>query len=105
MATLTKIHEDGRREIKMESNLVHAIKWNEDGTYNNTVDSKPVIGCSLMVGGGAYWLTTLVTEILSEDEEKIIFLTENSKYELTKNILDNIQVKHYEMKNDAVDKG
>lgn len=68
---------------------VEAIAWNEDGTFKEVVDNKPVVGCSLLVGsvtarsysGQDYWLTTTVTEILEEREGYCKFKTGNSEYE------------------------
>lgn len=96
MPTLIKIHESGREEIKEQGQRVEAISWNEDGTFKEVADHKPVVGCSLLVGSVTarsyssqdYWLTTKVTEILEEvidsdgHIEKIRFKTENSVYEL-----------------------
>jgi hypothetical protein len=69
--------------------LTQAIKWNEDGTFKEVVDNKPVVGCSLLVGSVTarsysdqdYWLTTEVTEILEEKEDYVKFNTRNSTYE------------------------
>jgi len=96
MPTLIKIHEDGREEFKEQGQRIEAIAWNEDRSFKEIVDSKPVVGCSLLVGSVTarsyssqdYWLTTKITEILEEkkDEdgfyESIRFKTENSVYEL-----------------------
>ena len=70
---------------------VEAIAWNDDGTFKEVVDNKPVVGCSLLVGAVTarsyssqdYWLTTIVTEILEEREGYIRFKTGNSEYEFT----------------------
>jgi hypothetical protein len=97
MPTLIKIHPDGREEFKEQGQRVEAIAWNEDRTFKEVVDSKPVVGCSLLVGSVTarsysaqdYWLTTVVTEILEEkrDEEGhlefVKFKTKNSDYILT----------------------
>jgi hypothetical protein len=96
MPTLIKIHEDGREEFKEQGQRVEAIAWNEDGTFKEIVDSKPVLGCSVLVGSVTarsysaqdYWLTTKVTEIIEEKKgddgyyELIRFKTEKSIYEL-----------------------
>jgi hypothetical protein len=73
-----------------------SIKWKEDGTFDKIVDSKPVVGCSFLVGratassygnGDDYWLTTVVTKIIKECRdsdnklEYVKFKTENSSYE------------------------
>ena len=96
MAQLVKIHKDGREEFKESGQRIEAIAWDDDGRFKEIVDSKPVVGCSLLVGSVTarsysdqdYWLTTKVTEILEEkkDEdgfyESIRFKTENSVYEI-----------------------
>jgi hypothetical protein len=66
-----------------------AIKWNDDGSFNEVVGNRPIIGCSMLVGSGTarsyskqdYWLTTEVTEILEEKEDYVKFRTKNSIYE------------------------
>jgi hypothetical protein len=66
-----------------------AIKWNADGTLDEIVGRRPVVGCSMLVGsltarsysGQDYWLTTVVTEVLEEREDYVKFKTENSIYE------------------------
>lgn len=96
MPTLIKIHEDGREEFKEQGQRIEAIAWNEDRSFKEIVDSKPIVGCSLLVGSVTarsyssqdYWLTTKITEILEEKKnedgfyESIRFKTENSVYEL-----------------------
>jgi hypothetical protein len=96
MPTLIKIHEDGREEFKEQGQRVEAIAWNEDRTFKEIIDSKPVVGCSLLVGSVTarsyssqdYWLTSKVTEVLEERRnsdgmmEFVKFKTENSIYEL-----------------------
>ena len=97
MPTLIKIHQDGREEFKEQGQRVEAIAWNEDKTFKEIVDSKPVVGCSLLVGSVTarsysdqdYWLTTVVTEILEEEMDAagylkfVRFKTKNSDYILT----------------------
>jgi hypothetical protein len=70
-----------------------AISWNDDRTVREIVGRRPVIGCSMLVGGVTarsysrqdYWLTTTVTEILeeisTEDCDYVKFSTGNSIYE------------------------
>lgn len=96
MPKLIKILEDGSERLMEQGQRIEAIEWNEDGSFREVVDHKPVVGCSLLVGSVTarsysdqdYWLTTRVTEILEEvkDEEgrfeRIRFKTENSVYEL-----------------------
>ncbi len=97
MPTLIKIHPDGREEFKEQGARVEAIAWNEDKTFKEVVDRKPVVGCSLLVGSVTarsysdqdYWLTTVVTEILEEEKDEegylkfVRFKTKNSEYLLT----------------------
>ena len=92
MAKLRRV-SDGAGD---QGSLVQAIKWNEDRTFKEVVDNKPVVGCSLLVGSATarsysyqdYWLTTQVTEIIEENknpEGKLIYVkfrTRNSEYEL-----------------------
>lgn len=75
---------------------VQAISWNEDGSFKAVEGSRPIVGCSVMVGSATarsyssqdYWLTTPVTEIIEErfDGDKLTYVkfkTGNSEYELT----------------------
>ena len=56
------------------------------------VGHEPIVGCCLLVGSvtaGTYsnrdwWITTPITEILSENDEEIKFLTANSAYTFKK---------------------
>lgn len=96
MPKLVKIHPDGREECKESGNRIDAISWNEDGTFKEIADHKPVVGCSLLFGSVTarsysnqdYWLTTKVTEIVEERKneqgllEFVRFKTENSVYEI-----------------------
>ena len=90
MATLVKVHPDGREEMKDGGARVEAIEWNEDGSLKEVKDNKPVVGCSLLVGSVTarsyshqdYWLTTPITEIVEENNEYTLFKTENSTYKL-----------------------
>lgn len=97
MPNLFKI-VDGKRQLIESGNLCEAIRWNEDRTFKESVGNKPVVGCSMRVGSRFarsfsaqdWWLTTEVTEIVSEKEIKegkqlvtvIQFKTKNSTYEL-----------------------
>ena len=98
MATLIKIHTDGRKEFKEQGARVEAIEWNENGTFKSVLSNIPVEGCSMLVGSVTartystqdYWLTTKISEILESniDEEgrpiSFKFITENgSTYEIT----------------------
>lgn len=91
MATLIKIHSDGREEMKDGGSRVDALSWNEDRTFKEIAGHEPIVGCSLLVGslnartyGSDYWLTTLVTEIVEKKDDYVLFKTENSTYKLLK---------------------
>jgi hypothetical protein len=64
------------------------ISWNEDGTGNKLHD-QPAIGRSFVLdlnGPFMYtWMTTHVTEIISESDTQIEFKTKNSTYTLNIN--------------------
>lgn len=85
MAKLRRI-SDGAGDTGARS---EAIVWNEDGTFKEVVGTRPVVGCSMLVGSVTartyqhqdYWLTTPVTEILEEREDYVRFKTGNSEYE------------------------
>jgi hypothetical protein len=63
-----------------------------DGKLGNIVGHEPIVGCCLKVGtitagmfsARDWWMTTQITEIISEDDEKVIFKTANSTYTLFK---------------------
>lgn len=92
MATLLKIHPDGREEMKDGGARVDAIKYDNEGIYEGVAGHEPIIGCSLLVGGITartyshqdYWLTTEITEILEKTDDYVIFKTLNSTYKLLK---------------------
>ena len=91
MATLVKIHPDGREEMKDGGSRVEALAWNDDETFKEIAGHEPIVGCSLLVGslnartyGSDYWLTTVVTEIVEKTDNYIVFKTENSTYKLLK---------------------
>lgn len=88
---ILKRTSDGAGDMGARS---EAIKWKEDGTLKEVVSRYPTVGCSMLVGSinartyseKDYWLTTEVTEILEEKEEKdgqpyFKFKTGNSTYE------------------------
>jgi len=89
MARLRRVH-DGEME---EGAMSQAIAWNEDGTFKEVVDYRPVVGCSMRVGSVTarsyssrdWWMTTVVEEILEEKMEGdllyVKFRTQNSMYE------------------------
>jgi hypothetical protein len=72
---------------------VDAIKWDKEKDETEVVGHRPTVGCALLVGSltaGTYssrdwWMTTEITEILEETEEKgqlyVKFKTGNSIYE------------------------
>jgi hypothetical protein len=90
MATLVKVHPDGREEFKDGGSRVEAIRWNEDRTFKEIEGHEPIVGCSLLVGSVTarsyssqdYWLTTPVTKIVEKTDKYWIFETENSTYKL-----------------------
>lgn len=90
MATLVKVHPDGREEFKDGGSRIEAIVYDDDGLYEDTVGHEPIVGCSLLVGSLTarsyshqdYWLTTKVTEILEKTDEYVLFKTLNSTYKL-----------------------
>jgi len=63
-----------------------------DPVTMEVVAHEPKVGCRLLVGtvtAGTYttrdwWMTSAITEIISETEEEIRFKTENSVYTLKK---------------------
>jgi len=73
--------------------MSQSISWNEDGTFKEIVDTKPVVGCSVRVGAITarsysaqdWWMTTEVIEILEESNTEDYFYsrfkTKNSIYE------------------------
>lgn len=91
MATLVKIHPDGREEFKEGGARVEAHKYNEEThLHEGVVGNKPIVGTSLLVGSvtarsyskSDYWLTTEITEIVEETNEYVLFKTLNSTYKL-----------------------
>ena len=89
MATLVKVHPDGREEMKDGGSRVEALAWNDDGSLKEIAGYEPILECSLLVGslaartyGSDYWMTTPVTEILEKHPDYILFKTENSTYKL-----------------------
>lgn len=62
------------------------IEWNESGGFDSKHE-EPGIGRSLVMSPFNHmytWLTTPITEIISQAEDKIEFKTENSHYILVK---------------------
>jgi len=76
---LTRIEDD--KQIK--ASVIKFMEWNEDGTGKSSHD-EPAVGRSIianpLVGGNYAWMTTQITEIISENE----FKTKNSTYTLNK---------------------
>jgi hypothetical protein len=71
-----------------KGNDIKWLEWNEDGTHKQSYE-EPAIGRSLLIhpfGPNFTWLTTTITEIIEQREHYIKFRTQNSVYELTKNI-------------------
>ena len=89
MATLVKVHPDGREEFKEGGARVEAHGY-EDGLHTGVKGNKPIVGCALLVGSvtarsysnSDYWLTTPITEIIEETNEHILFKTGKSTYKL-----------------------
>ena len=70
-------------EKQIAASVVKFIEWNEDGTGKSSHD-EPAVGRSIiidpMIGGNYKWMTSVITEIISEDT----FKTKNSTYKLHK---------------------
>lgn len=70
-------------EKQIAASVVQFIEWNEDGTGKSAHD-EPAVGRSIiadpMIGGNYKWMTTVITEIISENT----FKTKNSTYTLHK---------------------
>lgn len=92
MATLVKVHEDGREEFKDGGARVDAIKYGDDDVFECIAGHEPIVGCNLLVGSISarsygkqdYWLTTQITEIIEETDKHVLFKTLNSTYKLIK---------------------
>lgn len=77
-----------RDGLTKTADAVTWIDWDEGGNYVEKYD-EPAIGRSLLLSPFSVlytWLTTSVTEIIEQREHYIKFRTQNSVYELTKNI-------------------
>lgn len=63
------------------------IEWNDNGTFKESFDD-PAVGRSLVVnphfGSVFTWMTTVVTEVIEQTDEYIVFKTKNSLYKLEK---------------------
>jgi len=72
--------------------LVQAIKFDGETPGGKVVGHEPIVGCCLKVGTMTvgmfttrdWWMTTPITEIISETEEEVRFRTGNSTYTLKK---------------------
>ena len=69
--------------LTKRGNRVQYIEWNEDRSSRSTYDEAKV-GLSLILDPrmNFTWLTTLIVEILQQEDKYIKFKTENSTYEL-----------------------
>ena len=76
---LTRL-DDGKQ---INASVIKFIGWNENG-IGGVIHDEPAVGRSIiadpMIGGNYKWLTTQITEIISETE----FKTKNSTYILKK---------------------
>ena len=71
---------------------VQALEFDGKTPGGKVVGHKPIVGCSLKVGtvtAGTYsnrdwWMTTAITEIISETDDEIKFKTANSTYTLVR---------------------
>jgi len=85
---LLKEHKDGHLENMEGGARSDIIEWNDDGTVKSMETGRPKIGCSVRVGSLTarsycaqdWWMTTEVTEILEDTEDKVKFKTKNSTY-------------------------
>lgn len=68
---------------QITASVIKFIEWNENGTAKSSHD-EPAVGRSIIVDpmilGNYKWMTTAITEIISETK----FKTENSTYTLFK---------------------
>ena len=70
--------------------LVQALDFDNKTPGGKVVGDKPMVGCCLKVGtmtAGTFtdrdwWMTTPITEIISETEDEVKFKTRNSTYTL-----------------------
>jgi len=76
---LTRI-DDGKQ---IPCGVIKFIEWKDDGMYKASHDT-PAVGRSIIADPGPYgmyqWLTSVITEVVSENE----FKTKNSTYTLHK---------------------
>ena len=77
------------RDSAGDSGSVSLALWVENGEPQIEHDAKPRIGVAMQVGslfarsysGQDYWQTTIIEEILIEEENYVKFRTGNSTYE------------------------
>jgi hypothetical protein len=77
-----------RDGLTKTADAIKWLEWKKDGTHEQSYE-EPAIGRSLLLhpfGPNFTWLTTTITEIIEQREHYIKFRTQNSVYELTKNI-------------------
>jgi hypothetical protein len=76
---VTRLEDD----IRMPASVIKFIEWNKNGV-GGKVHNEPAVGRSIVLdptGPGNYmWLTTEITEIISENK----FKTKNSTYTIHK---------------------
>jgi len=79
-------HRDGLTKI---GNKADWIEWDEDTSAGKKLHTEPAIGRSFVLDLGGpltyTWMTTTVTEIISNEPGKIEFKTKNSNYTLNIN--------------------
>lgn len=75
-----------RDGLTKRGNKVLFVEWDEKGIGKETHREVRLDTSLIMDPGFSYtWLTTVITEIIENTEEKIHFKTENSEYVLTIN--------------------
>jgi len=75
-----------RDGLTKESKDIKWLTWNDDRSFKSVVDNVEA-GASLLMSpfnNCFTWQTTIVTEIISNEDDGCIFKTENSSYTLTK---------------------
>lgn len=74
---------------KGDSGGMSLAMWIEDGTIMYEHNAKPRVGVVMRVGSLTartyssqdWWQTTLITEILEDSADRVVFKTQNSIYE------------------------
>ena len=75
-----------RDGLTKQSKEIKWLEWNEEGRYKAD-HQEPAVGRSLLMSpfnDFFTWMTTVITEIVEEQEDYIKFHTQNSTYELFK---------------------